>query len=184
IAAAAGAARAGARGVLSVSTRQAGTPPPPTWPRRVARIRWLMLVFVPAFAIDASAAALDVAAGSGRACAIGQDGGLRCWGDNEHGGIGDGSYEDRRTPTPVARMDSQVERVDVGWGHTCAIKDGDAFCWGKGGNGELGDGLGGTVPIPSRVQGFGSDVAGIAVGGDIVYEGFSCAHSDGGVMKC
>lgn len=164
--------------------RHRRSPRSPTSPRRYAPLLWLLVLVASSFAAEISAAAREVAAGHGRTCAIGVDGGLRCWGDNEHGGIGDGSYQDRLTPTPVAGMEDQVERVDVGWGHTCAIKDGDAFCWGKGGNGELGDGLGGTVPIPSRVQGFGSDVAGIAVGGDIVYEGFSCAHSDGGVMKC
>lgn len=44
----------------------------------------------------------EVATGYRHACAVTTGGEFRCWGDNSHGQIGDGSYEQRNTPVRVS----------------------------------------------------------------------------------
>ena len=48
------------------------------------------------------AGVIDVQMGSGHACALIRGGNVVCWGDNEHGQVGDGTGVARATPTAVA----------------------------------------------------------------------------------
>jgi alpha-tubulin suppressor-like RCC1 family protein len=78
-----------------------------------------------------------VAAGGYHTCAIKEDGSLWCWGDNEEGQIGDGTWEDKKSPVKI--IESGVVSVAAGGFHTCAIKeDGSLWCWGKNDSGQLG----------------------------------------------
>jgi alpha-tubulin suppressor-like RCC1 family protein len=78
-------------------------------------------------------------------CAIKFSGQLYCWGSNNFGQIGDGTLNDRSTPTLI---DSGVSYVFVAVGatHTCGITSASAVpantlkCWGKNSAGQLGDG--------------------------------------------
>ena len=50
------------------------------------------------------AGAVEIAAGSTHACVRLASGTVKCWGENEHGQLGDGSTTDRSTPVDVAGL--------------------------------------------------------------------------------
>ena len=91
-------------------------------------------------------------------CALEPHGGVQCWGTNNWGQVGDGTFERRLDPVPVAGLDDAVY-VSSGVSTVCAVRRGGAVvCWGDNGTGNLG--LGGTVgptvtesPIAVEVEG-------------------------------
>lgn len=96
---------------------------------------------------------IDISAGFEHICALLQDGTLRCWGENGRGQVGDGSYDDRDTPSPVANLDHVVE-VTCGREHSCARKDdGSVYCWGGNTYGQLGNGSTLDTSVPAAVRG-------------------------------
>ena len=82
--------------------------------------------------------AVQVSTGLGHACAVMANGGLKCWGDNARGQLGDGTTTDRLQPVDVP-MPGPVIAVAAGGMHTCAVTSaGGAFCWGHNTRGQLG----------------------------------------------
>jgi alpha-tubulin suppressor-like RCC1 family protein len=77
-------------------------------------------------------------------CVVLAGGGVRCWGGNEYGALGDGTTTMRDTPPPADVL-SGVAAVVGGGSHTCALLagNGGVRCWGLNSRGQLGDGLGG-----------------------------------------
>lgn len=78
-----------------------------------------------------------ISAGGRHVCAIGNDTRLWCWGDNDHGQLGDSS--DTATGSPV--LASTVNGmgwsdVAAGTDHTCGIFNGTAYCWGLNEDGQ------------------------------------------------
>jgi alpha-tubulin suppressor-like RCC1 family protein len=82
-----------------------------------------------------------ITAGGSSSCAIGDaTGTLHCWGMNSSGQVGDGTVDDRLTPTPVRPDLAWIEVAPAG-AHTCGLATGgDLRCWGDAGVGGLGDG--------------------------------------------
>jgi alpha-tubulin suppressor-like RCC1 family protein len=63
-----------------------------------------------------------------------------CWGENQAGGLGDGTLTDRYAPVPVAGG-HRFTQVTSGLMHSCArTADGIGYCWGDNFGGALGDG--------------------------------------------
>ncbi|MEX0800926.1 MAG: hypothetical protein WD379_06915 [Dehalococcoidia bacterium] len=124
--------------------------------------------------------AADVALGENHSCAITDGGGLKCWGYNIGGQLGDGSTMDRWTPVDVVGLADGVAAADGGAQHTCALTGaGVAKCWGTNASGQLGDGTTEPKLTPVDVTGLGSGVASLDTGFD-----HTCALTGSGGAKC
>jgi alpha-tubulin suppressor-like RCC1 family protein len=89
--------------------------------------------------------------GDSHACALDRGGEAWCWGGNSHGGLGDGTTEDRSLPVQVQGGDPFVA-LALGTAHSCGLTaDGTAWCWGENVLGQLGDGTQTDRSIPVRV---------------------------------
>ena len=97
-----------------------------------------------AYTIVVNGAALhvtQVSAGYHHACAVTTAGGLKCWGWDSNGQLGDdAALVDKPTPVDVLGLTSGVARVSAGGYHTCAITTaGGVKCWGYDAQGQLGN---------------------------------------------
>ena len=126
---------------------------------------------------------IDFALGFASSCAILDDRSLKCWGNNENGQLGNGTYESISTPTAIhVDSDRYATKIALGSYHTCsALDDGSLKCWGWNEFGQLGDGSTSTnssIPIAIDI-GPGRSVKQLSLGG---YH--SCAILDDGTLKC
>jgi alpha-tubulin suppressor-like RCC1 family protein len=129
-----------------------------------------------------------IGAGRDHTCAVMNDGGVKCWGDNGSGQLGDNTNNTRSTPVDVQALSGDAESVVGGESHTCALmEDGGVQCWGDNGSGQLGDNgeCGTTCPIPVDVCADEacddplSDAVAIAAAAD-----HTCAIVTGGRITC
>lgn len=98
-------------------------------------------------------AAVGLAAGGGHTCALLPDRGVRCWGRNDHGQLGDGTTMRRPTPVDVAQL-SGVRGIALGEGHSCArLEDATVHCWGQNDVGELANGTTQDHATPLTIPG-------------------------------
>jgi hypothetical protein len=82
-----------------------------------------------------------VEAAGGYSCALTARGGVRCWGVNIVGQLGDGTTVDRPTSALVVGLDSGIGHLAPGGYHGCVLtRRGGVKCWGGNGNGQVGDG--------------------------------------------
>ena len=80
-----------------------------------------------------------LAAGISHTCALTTAGGVKCWGLNSSGQLGDGITAQRSTHVDVSGLGAGAVIVASGY-HTCAITTaGRAKCWGRNDRGQLGD---------------------------------------------
>jgi alpha-tubulin suppressor-like RCC1 family protein len=80
-----------------------------------------------------------IAGGERHTCALIQ-GGVKCWGNNLDGQLGDGTIIERVTPVDIAELTNGVRAITAGASHNCAlITGGSVKCWGNNNEGQLGD---------------------------------------------
>jgi len=101
-----------------------------------------------------------IATGSGHSCAV-INGAAKCWGNNDHGQLGDGTKTNRTTPVAVSGLSSGVTDISITTWHSCAIQNGAAKCWGENDHGQLGDGTKTDRLTPTTVSGLSSGVTDI-----------------------
>jgi DNA-binding transcriptional regulator YdaS (Cro superfamily) len=133
--------------------------------------------------VDVSGLASGVAAitaGEYYTCALTTAGGVKCWGSNQFGQLGDSSTVNRLTPVDVSGFTSGMAAIKAGRAHTCAVATtGGVKCWGFNGDGALGDNSTSDRLTPVDVSGLAKGVTAIAAGGD-----HTCALTTAGGMKC
>ena len=118
-------------------------------------------------------------------CALLADGGVRCWGENARGQLGDGTSIRRATPAGVVGI-TDAAQVCTGKEFACArSRDGVVHCWGSDEFGQLA-----TAGSTSQCNGVGCNNAPVRIGplppADEITCGYShaCARAHDGSVRC
>lgn len=133
-------------------------------------------------------------AGQNHACAMLENGDVKCWGANDYGQIGQGhanhmgDADGEVAALNVIPLGRAAMSIAVGPRHSCAVLlEGTLKCWGYNQNAELGLGYRSNVGIgvaPGEIE----NLSGVALSGDVVqvYTGavYTCAHMKDETTRC
>jgi alpha-tubulin suppressor-like RCC1 family protein/ribosomal protein S11 len=123
---------------------------------------------------------VDISVGLTSTCAITTQGGVKCWGVNVYGQLGDGTEITRYIPVDVVGLNSGFVQVSAGYDHTCALTaSGAAKCWGNNSFGQLGNGTYSNSSVPVDVEGLTGGVRSISTAAS-----YTCALMNSGGVKC
>jgi len=121
-------------------------------------------------------------------CALSTSGVVSCWGHNDQGQLGVGTFFDSAAPVPVSL--SNITAISSGGVHSCAVSDGQVYCWGGNTNKraiygtaglrtmQLGSSILDQSPTPLLINNL-ANVVDVAAGMD-----HSCALTTDGSVYC
>lgn len=140
--------------------------------------------FTPTDVLGLPGTSTAISAGGYHSCALTTAGGLRCWGYNRYGQLGDGTTSNKLLPVPVTNLASGVGAIATGVFHTCALVGAGTAelgtkCWGQNWYGQLGNGTTADRSTPGDVNGLTDGIGGIAAA-----EVHGCALTLAGAVKC
>lgn len=138
------------------------------------------LRLTPVYVASLSNGIKAITTGGLHACALTAAGGVKCWGNNDYGQLGDYTKIDRLSPVDVYGLTSDVIAISAGAYHTCAVKaGGGVWCWGDNHYGQLGNNTTSDSLIPDNVTALASGAIAVAAGYN-----HTCALMAGGGIKC
>ena len=110
---------------------------------------------LPSDVLGLSATVASMTTGTTNSCALLGTGGMKCWGDNGYGQLGDGTIStERRAPVDVLGLGTTITAAGSKGAHVCALTGaGGAKCWGWNLFGQLGNGGTATSSVPVDVVG-------------------------------
>jgi alpha-tubulin suppressor-like RCC1 family protein len=108
---------------------------------------------VPVQVSGLTSAVRAISASSANTCALTSAGGMRCWGSNVEGQLGDGSMNSSGLPVTPVGLNSGVMAIGQGAGTTCASVAAGVRCWGDNLWGAVGDGTNTDRSTPVAVSG-------------------------------
>jgi len=149
-------------------------------------------------ALGANRYPVQIAAGHFHACAVLDNGALKCWGMNLYGEIGLGRAEraigdlSNEMGDNLASVNlgnnSGIRQLALGYAHSCALfNDGNMKCWGDNSEGQLG--LGDAYPRGLNTDDMGTSLPAVDLGGRsatqiTAHTSHTCARLDNGAVKC
>ena len=111
---------------------------------------------------------VQISLGDGYICVLLDFGGVKCWGNNAFGELGNGTTTGSTSPVQVSGLTGGVQAISAGDASACAVlQSAQVDCWGDNSAGELGNGsVGGQSDTPVAVSGgsFLSDGSSIGLG--------------------
>jgi alpha-tubulin suppressor-like RCC1 family protein len=137
---------------------------------------------VPVDVVGLSSGVIAINAGfSNHNCALMKTGGVKCWGDNRFGQLGNQSpYFPKYQLVDVKGISSGAIAIASADGHTCGLMEtGGVKCWGINDGGELGDGTNSIRSAPVEVVDLNGPVSVISAGGSS-----TCVLMQTGSVKC
>jgi len=103
--------------------------------------------------IDLGARAIAVSAGLHHTCAVIEGGQVLCFGGNEAGQLGYGSYDDSAAPARVS-IGEPIVKLAAGETQTCAVsEERNVYCWGSNRAAQLAETAALVVSTPIKVPG-------------------------------
>lgn len=147
----------------------------------------------PAFAAavngaDGAQRYMALAAGDDFTCAItvefapGTGGGVRCWGDNAAGQLGNGATTTSTAPVTPVGLDDSVRSISATNRHVCVIKINDeVWCWGNNASGQIGTGSTSPAAVTTPARATEGPPAALEVSAGL---GHTCALSLVGAVTC
>ncbi len=136
----------------------------------------------PVLVTGLSSSISSISAGGSNTCAVTSSGGVKCWGNDGNGQLGDDeALVNKSVPVDVFGLTSGISKVSVGNGFTCALTtSGSVKCWGRDAQGQLGnDAELAQRAIPVDVYGLTNNVASIDTGSS-----HACALLKSGGVLC
>jgi alpha-tubulin suppressor-like RCC1 family protein len=123
--------------------------------------------------------ASHIAAGAHHSCVVVvEDGSVWCWGNNNHGQLGNGSTENSNSPAKVKNINGATAVVAGNYFSCALVGQGVVRCWGHNIYGQLGDGSFSDRIMPVAVKNL-DNIVGLAAGGNN-----TCAIDGEGAVWC